>query len=536
MSATNFKGEGTLLGPLTGTTVIDLTRVLAGPYCTMVLADMGARVIKVEQPGSGDDSRAYGPFHNGASAYFASLNRGKESIALNLKDEADREILEKLLSTADVLVENYRPGTMEKLGLGWEELHARHPRLIYAAASGFGHTGPYTKRAAYDMVVQAMGGIMSVTGHPGQAPVRVGTSVGDITAGLFTAIGVNAALFYRAMAGEAMKIDVAMLDCQVAILENAIARYAATGEVAGPIGARHPSITPFAGFEAADGWIVIAAGNEQLFLKLAAAIDRPDLAKDPRFVTNALRTQHWEALFAEINAALKARPAHEWLDLLDAAGVPSGPINSVDKVLADAQIRARNMVVTAQDPESGTLIMAGNPIKLSAFADPHIRKPAPKLDGDRETILAELGLAGEQRTGRVEFLDAARALADAVLSEEQDVAAAQELASLVNAADDAVLASFADLLADRYGPDASRVSAACDRWRDAPSAHNLAALALAVEAPRREVFARLSMVPGGKAALAKLSETLRRDLASEADLAPVEADLRRLLGPCHNSA
>ena len=223
-------------GPLSGITVIDLTRVLAGPYCTMVLADLGARVIKVEQPGSGDDSRAFGPFVKGASAYFASLNRGKESIALDLKDPADREIFGKLLERADVVVENFRPGTMEKLGFGYDALHEKYPRLIYAAASGFGHTGPYSKRAAYDMVVQGMGGVMSVTGHEGQAPVRVGTAIGDITAGLFTAIGVNAALLHRAASGEAIKVDVAMLDSQVAILENAIARYAATGEIPGPLG------------------------------------------------------------------------------------------------------------------------------------------------------------------------------------------------------------------------------------------------------------------------------------------------------------
>ena len=377
-------------GPLSGVTVLDLTRVLAGPYCTMVLADLGARVIKVEQPGTGDDSRAYGPFHNGASAYFASLNRGKQSIALDLKQADDRLIFEELLCVADVLVENYRPGTMEKLGLGWDALHARYPRLIYAAASGFGHTGPYSKRAAYDMVVQAMGGIVSVTGHAGQPPVRVGTSIGDITAGLFTAIGINAALFHRTLAGEGIKIDVAMLDGQVAILENAIARYAATGEVAGPIGSRHPSITPFAGFEAQDGWIVVAAGNDALFAKMVAALERPDLAADKRYATNALRTQHWEALFAEINGALKSRPAEAWLSILDEAGVPCGPINTIDKVLADEQVRARNMVVTADDPETGKLMMAGNPIKLSAFADPATRKAAPKLDADRAVILAEI--------------------------------------------------------------------------------------------------------------------------------------------------
>jgi len=215
-------------GPLSGITVVDLTRVLAGPFCTMVLSDLGARVIKVERPGSGDDSRHIGPFVNGRSVYFSSLNRGKESIALDLAAAGDRAVFEALLERADVLVENFRPGAMERLGLGWEQLHARHPRLIYAAASGFGRTGPYRGRAAYDMVVQGMGGIMSVTGHPGSPPTRVGTSIGDIAAGLFTAIGVNAALYHRERTGEGQLIDVAMLDCQVAILENAIARPPAT--------------------------------------------------------------------------------------------------------------------------------------------------------------------------------------------------------------------------------------------------------------------------------------------------------------------
>jgi CoA:oxalate CoA-transferase len=494
----------------------------------MVLADLGARVIKVEQPGTGDDSRSYGPFHNGASAYFASLNRGKESIALDLKAGHDRLIFDRLLATADVVVENYRPGTMEKLGLGWDALHARYPRLIYAAASGFGHTGPYSKRAAYDMVVQAMGGIMSVTGHPGHPPVRVGTSVGDITAGLFTAIGINSALFHRAATGEATKIDVAMLDCQVAILENAIARYAATGEIAGPIGARHPSITPFAGFEARDGWMVIAAGNDQLFGKLAAAIGRPDLASDPRYATNALRTEHWQPLFAEINATLRSRSTEEWLKELEGAGVPSGPINTIDKVLADPQVRARNMVVAADDPETGRLVMAGNPIKLSAFADPEVRKAAPKLDADRAAILAQIAareLLGEGVTFR------AQALADALLAEPGDGARAVvvDLVRLIDASDSAALAQILELLARRYAPDPHRISEAADRWRADPSSDNLMALTQAVEPPRREIFRRMSTAPGGWAALLKLRAELLPSRASNPELAPVDADLHYLL-------
>ena len=283
-------------GPLSGVTVLDLTRVLAGPYCTMLLHDLGARVIKVERPGTGDDARTIGPFIESGSeresAYFLSLNRGKQSLALDLKADADRAIFEQLIARADVLVENYRPGTMEKLGYGWDLLHSRHPRLIYAATSGFGHSGPYSRRPAYDLVVQAMGGIMSLTGTPGGPPTRVGSSIGDITAGLFTTIGVNAALFERSRTGVGRKIDVAMLDSQVAILENAIARYQASGEIPGPLGTRHASITPFEAFRSQDGFVVIAAGNDDLFTRLCTALGCSALAEREDFATNELRTRH----------------------------------------------------------------------------------------------------------------------------------------------------------------------------------------------------------------------------------------------------
>jgi len=379
-------------GPLDGIVVLDLTRVLAGPYCTLVLSDLGARVIKVETPKGGDDARHFGPFVKDRSAYFVSLNRGKESIALDLKAPSDRAIFERLLGITDVLVENFRPGAMEKLGYGYPALKPRFPRLIYAAASGFGHTGPYSRRPAYDMVVQGMGGIMSLTGHPGGPPTRVGSSVGDITAGLFTAIGVASALFHRARTGEGQMIDVAMLDCQVAILENAIARYTATGEVPGPLGARHPTITPFGAFAAADGHLIIAAGNDALFAKLCEALGRPDLVANPLFRTNPLRSEHNAALKDEMESALAKKNVTEWLTILEKAGVPCGPINNVAQVLADPHVRARNMVVTSEDPVAGTVTMAGNPIKMSAFADPPTRGKAPDLDADRARILKELGL------------------------------------------------------------------------------------------------------------------------------------------------
>ena len=568
-------------GPLTGLTVIDLTRVLAGPYCTMILADLGARVIKVEQPGSGDDSRAFGPFVKGKSAYFSSLNRGKESIALDLKSDEDKAIFHKLLERADVLVENFRPGTMEKLGFGFETLHEKYPRLIYAAASGFGHTGPYSKRAAYDMVVQAMGGLMSVTGNPGSTPVRVGTSIGDITAGLFTAVGVNAALLHRAMTGEAIKVDVAMLDCQVAILENAIARYAATGEVAGPLGSRHPSITPFSAFEANDGHLVIAAGNDVLFKKMCETLGLPRLVTDKRFKSNPARTENWQALFAEMETVLKTRPIAAWLEALDAAGVPCGAINNVEQVLSDPHVRSRNMVVTAEDPVSGKLIMAGNPIKMSNFDDPATRRAAPDLDADRRHILAEVEtravgsalvpvnqdsafmsaltltrqspqrvfdylrsvIGGSSESGASSvgrdgsFIEQAERLSDALMSERGEVLGtviANDLVRLVRRAGGAERFELFTLLARKFNPDPARVRAATDVWRAKPNQENLSLLAAAVESPRQELFRRMNMAPDGTATLVKLREYLSPQLKDNPQFATVDDDLRHLVSSWFN--
>jgi CoA:oxalate CoA-transferase len=382
------------VGPLAGITVLDLTRVLAGPYCTMMLSDLGARVIKVERPGIGDDARHIGPFVGGVSAYFTSVNRGKESVALDLKDPNDRDFFDELLAQADVLIENFRPGKREKLGSGWDVGHARHPALNYAAVSGFGDSGPYRTRPAYDLVVQAMGGIMSLTGQPGTSPTRVGTSMGDITAGLFTCVGINAALCQRERTGEAQKVDVAMLDCQVAILENAIARYQATGDVPEPIGSRHPSITPFDSFASQDGYIVITAGNDALFSKLCSALDRRDLQADPRFASNRDRTQHQEELKTELERTLATRGTGDWLDILGDAGIPCGPINNVAQVLEHPQVRARNMVVDVEVPEFGNLAVAGNPIKFSNSQDPDRRPAAPELDRDREKLRKEFSVSG----------------------------------------------------------------------------------------------------------------------------------------------
>jgi len=382
-------------GPFIGLLVLDLTRVLAGPYAALMMAELGARVIKIEPP-DGDDARRYGPFVTGESGvaksgYFLSINRGKESIALDLKKKEDRAIFEALLARADVLIENYRGGTMEKLGYGWDSLKEKYSRLIYAAVSGFGHTGPYAERPAYDMVVQAMGGIMSLTGHPGGEPTRVGTSVGDLTAALFGTVGIATALYDRERTGRGQKVDVGMLDCQVAILENAIARYVATGEVPGPLGTKHPSIAPFAAFRTADDHIVIAAGNDALFGRVAKVLGHEGWTRDPRFATNPKRIEHLDGLHREMESALASRAAKEWLSLLEAEGVPCAPINDIAAVMSDPQVLARNMIVTADDPDLGPVRMQGNPIKLSAYDDPRARDSAPDLDADRVAILKELG-------------------------------------------------------------------------------------------------------------------------------------------------
>jgi CoA:oxalate CoA-transferase len=383
--------EGSKRGPLSGIVVVDLSRILAGPYATLLMAEMGARVIKVEPPKGGDDARAYGPFVKGKSTYFASVNRGKESIALDLKADADRTVFEKLLEKADVVVENFRPGTMEKLGYGWESLHKRYPKLIYASASGFGHTGPNSKDPAYDMVMQGMGGIMSITGNEGQPPSRVGMSIGDIGAGLYTAVAVNAALVHRLKTGESTKVDIAMFDCQLALLENAIMRYTVESEIPGPLGARHPTITPFQAFRTADGAIIIAAGNDGLFVKTCQALGKPEMASNPDYKTNALRQKHHGRLEREIEAVLKGNTAAHWIAVVSGAGVPCGPINNIKQALEHPQVTARNMLVEVPDGSGGTLKLAGNPLKMSAFPDPTTRARAPDLDGDREAVLSYIG-------------------------------------------------------------------------------------------------------------------------------------------------
>ncbi|TVQ27588.1 MAG: CoA transferase [Spirochaetaceae bacterium] len=382
--------------PLEGIKVLDMTRVLAGPFCTMLLQDLGAEVLKIEMPGTGDDSRHFGPFKEGRSLYFLSINRGKRSMTLNLKSDAAKDVFRKLVAESDVLVENFRPGVMEKLGLGWEALHALNPRLIYAASSGYGHTGPDSQKPAYDILAQAEGGLMSVTGWPGGPPTRVGCSIGDISAAMFAAHGVLAALYQREHTGIGQKVDVAMLDSQVAILENALARYQVAGEPPGPLGNRHPTITPFQAYKTADDYIVVAIGNDALWQTFCPAAGCPELVDDPRFATNKARTENIDALNALLEPLFASRPSGEWMSVLESAKIPHSRINSIDTVMSHPQVTARNMIVTVDDPVAGTVRIAGNPIKMTSIPEEPTRPPIPELGEHTESVLESLGYTAEQ--------------------------------------------------------------------------------------------------------------------------------------------
>ena len=385
-------------GPLEGIRVLDLTWVLAGPFASMILCDLGAEVIKVERSPYGDAARTTGPIVNGESCYFFSINRGKKSVCLDLKAERGRELLLRLVDLSDVVMENFTPGTMDKLGLGYDVLQKRNPRLIYAATSGFGHTGPERLRPALDIVVQGMGGVMSITGELDGPPVRPGLSLGDIAAGLYTAIGVLVALHERERSGHGQMIDIAMLDCQIAILENAFIRYFATGELPKPIGSRHPLATPFQAFPTRDGWIVLALswGVENQWELFCATIGRVDLIDDPRFDTAALRTEHHAELEPILNEAMRQKTTSEWLREFDAIGLPCGPLNNIAQAAEQPQVLARRMLVEVEHPRIGRLKLPDTPVKLSRTPG-GIKGPSPALGQDTYEVLSTLlGLSAEE--------------------------------------------------------------------------------------------------------------------------------------------
>lgn len=371
--------------PLEGLIVLDMTRVLAGPFAGMMLADMGANVIKVENPIGGDDARAFTPFQNGHSAYFMSLNRSKRGVTLNLKDNRGKEIFKKLAAKADIVLENYKPGTMKKLGLDYEVLRELNPRLIYSASSGFGQYGPYSSRPAYDLIIQGMGGLMSITGMDKEHPLKVGSSMADLLAGVFSVIGILAAVENRHTTGKGQMVDVAMLDCLVATLENAVARFMTSGKSPEPIGNDHPSICPFATIQTSNGFVNIAAGNNVLWARLCNVIGMEKYIEDPRFETNANRIYHWSELKKLLTEHMTKKTTEEWIEQLLAVKVPCGPINNIKQVVNDPQIAAREMIVEVNNPLTGPLKMPGVPIKFSD-TPASISGPAPALGQHNEEI------------------------------------------------------------------------------------------------------------------------------------------------------
>ena len=378
--------------------VVDFTRVLAGPFCTMTLADLGARVLKIEPPG-GDEARGMGPFKNGHSLYFASINRGKEGVVLDLKTDAGREAARALAEKADVLVENYRPGTMDRLGLGYESLAELNPRLIYASLSGFGQTGPYRDRGAYDVIVQAMSGMMGITGQLQGPPTRVGASIGDMIPALYTVAGIMGALFERSQTGQGCQLDVAMMDSVFALTENALARYWLTEQNPAPLGNRHPAIAPFSTFATGDGTIVIACGNDSLWRQLCDCLEIPEGRDDSRFATNELRTENAEELAEFLETCLASRATEDWLERLLEAGIPAAKVNRMSDLADDPHLRSRNMVQEIEQEGIGRMLTPGSPIK-SDRSDDDIRAAAPALGADTRRVLEELaGWGGNGAVG-----------------------------------------------------------------------------------------------------------------------------------------
>jgi crotonobetainyl-CoA:carnitine CoA-transferase CaiB-like acyl-CoA transferase len=380
--------------PLDGLTVLDLTRVLSGPYCTMLLADMGARVIKIERPGAGDDTRAWGPpFVAGESSYFLSINRNKESVALDFKEPRGRAVLDGLVARADVLVENFHPGTLDALGLGYAQLAGRHPRLVYCSITGFGATGPLRHRPGYDAVVQAEGGLMSLTGPGDGEPYRLGVAIADIAAGLFAAQGISLALLARERTGRGQFVDIGMLDSVASLLTYQAGIYFTTGRTPLRMGNRHPSIAPYDTVAAEDGALVLAVGNDSQWRTFCGVTGLASLAEDTRFATNAARVEHYDDLRPVIARVIRTRSRQEWIDRLVPAGVPCAAVRGLDEVLSDPQLAAREMIRSVQHPAAGPVKVLGNPIKLSDTPGT-VDRPPPRLGEHTASVLqALLGLA-----------------------------------------------------------------------------------------------------------------------------------------------
>lgn len=379
--------------PLAGIKVLDLTRVLSGPYCGQMLSDQGAEVIKIENPAHGDDSRLFQPFLNGRSLYYTFVNSGKKSLTLNFKNSKAVEILIELIKTADVLIENFRPGVMKKFGLDYESAKKVNPRLVYTSISGFGQTGPDAEKPSYDILAQARGGLMSLTGLPGNdEPVLVGVSLSDILAGVFAAGAVTTALYQREKTGEGQHIDVSMLDCQIAVLESAMMRYQATGISPKPVGCRHPTEAPFQSFHASDRPFVLAAiAGDAMFHRLCDCIGRPEMGQDPEFSTTSARQKNVAKLSRLLQEVFITRPAAEWVALLEENRIPVSLIQNLQEVSNDPQVQARHMLIDTQDKELAGIKLPGCPIKMSGSEEILSRPPAPKLGENNAEILSGIG-------------------------------------------------------------------------------------------------------------------------------------------------
>lgn len=392
--------------PLSGLFVLDLSRILAGPWCTQLLADLGARVVKIEKPGEGDDTRRWGPPFlldkegrpTAESAYYLACNRGKESLALDFTKPGGKAVLLKLLERADVLVENFKVGGLAKYGLGYTDLAPRFPRLIYCSITGFGQSGPYASRPGYDAAIQAMGGLMSITGErddrPGGGPQKVGVAVADLMAGMYAAVSILAALRERDRSGRGCHLDVSLLDCQVAWLANQATNYLIGGIVPRREGTAHPNIVPYQAFACADGYLMLAVGNDAQFARFAALAGHPEWAEDPRFATNPARVAHREALIPLIAEVLRQRPRQAWLSALEAAGVPAAPINDLAEVFADPQVQARGLVQPLTHPAAGQVALVRQPVLFDG-APLFSERPPPTLGQQGPELLAELGLNRE---------------------------------------------------------------------------------------------------------------------------------------------
>ena len=384
-------------GPLDGIRVLDLTRVLAGPYCTMFLGDLGAEVVKVEQPGVGDDTRGWGPpFTGGESAYFLCVNRNKKSVTVDLKSKEGVALLWRLAERADVLIENFRPGTMERLGLGEKDLRAAHPRLIYASLSGFGADGPMSDAPGYDLIVQAWGGLMSITGPPDGEPSKVGVAIIDLVAGLMLGKSIAAALFAREKLGVGQKIDTSLLEAEVACLINVGSNYLVEGSIPRRWGNAHPSIVPYQSFKTADGYLVIGVASEGIWRRFCQAIGRAEWADDSRFEKNSTRVENRSLLIGLLAEIFLGHSTDEWLKLLNSAEVPCAPVQTVDQVFKAPQVLHREMLVQVEHPTAGTVPMAGIPVKFSA-TPASVRLPPPLLGQHNEEVLESwLGMGSEE--------------------------------------------------------------------------------------------------------------------------------------------